>query len=353
MIGVIRTDASVAIGTGHLMRCLTLATALREQGAELAFVCRGLLENCTDLIIGQGFPVFHLPAISRFDPLLDADQTVVTPFFSRRPDWLIVDHYGLGMEWESRLRPCVRRLMVIDDLANRAHECDVFLDQNLSSDLRQQYDNLLPHGCRKFIGPRYTLLRDEFIEARRNLRERNGTVKRVLVFFGGSDPTNETEKALLALKQLNRANLDIDVVIGSANQNGFRIRSLSATMPNVTFHCQIANMAALMSLADLAIGAGGTTMWERCFLGLPALIIVVAANQSKPALAAKNAGLVFLAGNSEEISVDTLSAAIRQVLLQPNELKEMTSRCLALMGHRSGAVNDEILACLHEVTDEP
>lgn len=340
---IIRADASVDIGTGHIMRCLTLAEDLRKRKAEVAFICREMSGNCIELVMNQGFPVFRLPGIDEFDAVLDAELVASLPCLCKKPDWLIVDHYNINAEWELRIRPTVGRIMVIDDLANRSHDCDILLDQNLFENMQWRYHNLTPSGCRQFLGPRYALLRDEFIETRRTLRARDGIVHRILIFFGGSDPTNETEKALLALNQLNCQDINVDVVVGSANPNGDKIQRICTVMTNVTFHRQVANMATLMANADLALGAGGTTTWERCFLGLPTLVVVVADNQEKPAQATDHAGLARVVGESSVVTVDVLAAEICEALRKPSELVEMSKRCLSFMGQRNASVNSEIL----------
>lgn len=347
----IRADASIAIGTGHIMRCLTLAEALRWQKDDAVFICREVAGNCCDLIADKGFNVIRLPAAGEFDAAHDAEQ--MAEAFETRPDWLIVDHYGIGAAWEQQLRPHCGQIMVIDDLADRHHDCDLLLDQNLFDDMLQRYDTLVPPGCRLFLGPRYALLRDEFITAQQTLPQRDGMVRRILLFFGGSDPTNETEKALLAINRPRFRDISVDVVVGSANPKGDTIHNLCNAMENVTFHRQITNMAELMAKADLAIGAGGTATWERCILGLPTLVVVVADNQANPAQTADKAGVARLVGLSAEVTVSSLEMAIETALRNPAELAEMASRCRALMGVRNAPVHDEILTGLHGVSDAP
>lgn len=346
---VIRADASVAIGTGHIMRCLTLAETLRERGAAVMFVCREVAGNCCDLIQGKGFEVSRLPGAEPFSAVRDAGLTAAV--MGASADWLIVDHYALDAEWERRLRQHARRIMVVDDLADRPHDCDLLLDQNLFDDMELRYAGLTSPDCRLFLGPRYALLRDEFIAARRTLRKRDGSVRRLLLFFGGSDPTNETEKALQAVATPEFSALSIDVVVGAANPLGDRIQNICAGLPNVIFHRQVTHMAELMTRADLAVGAGGTATWERCFLGLPALTVVVADNQAKPAEAADRAGLTYLVGRSSDIDAPRLSEAFRRVLHQPLALAGMAARCLAFMGERDCPVHAGIVDILFEVTD--
>ena len=348
---VIRADASVAIGTGHIMRCLTLAEATRRRGAEVLFVCREVPGNCCGIIEERGFRVARLPAEEPFSCDRDAGEAALV--LGARPDWLLVDHYAIGAQWEGRLRPQVGRIAVIDDLADRRHDCDLLLDQNLFDDMASRYRGLTPAGCRLFLGPRHALLRDEFIAARRTLRQRDGSVRRILLFFGGSDPTNETEKALRAMAGLDRPQIAIDVVVGSSNPLGDRIGDICAGMPGASFHRQAANMAQLMARADLAMGAGGSATWERCFLGLPTFVVVVAQNQAEPARAADSAGLAWLLGASAGVGAESFGAAVGKALREPERVAEMARRCLAFMGERDAPVTEDIIDFLYEVPDAP
>jgi UDP-2,4-diacetamido-2,4,6-trideoxy-beta-L-altropyranose hydrolase len=342
---VVRADASVAIGTGHVMRCLTLAEVLREHGAEVAFASRDLPGSCCGLVEECGFTLFHLPGDAEID--VNRDAGITAEYLSCcRPDWLVVDHYGIDAEWERQQRPFVGGIMVIDDLADRKHDCDILLDQNFYDDMESRYDGLIPPGSRLFPGPAYALLRSEFIAARRTLRERDGRVRRILLFFGGTDPTNETGKALAALRTMDRLDIAADVVVGAANPNVTLIRELCSHLPQVSFHLQVNNMAEFMAMADLAIGAGGTTTWERCYLGLPTLIIVVADNQLVSSRMAASAGMARFVGQSGDVTADTLASACYDMIDRPADLVQMTNRCLSFMEPRDCSLHDDILTCL-------
>ncbi len=343
---VIRADASIEMGSGHVMRCLTLADALRERGAEVHFMCRDLPGHLGGVLADKGYPVHWLPAPGDDEAaipthtahsawlgvpwVVDADQTRERLAGLPEIDWLIVDHYALDRAWESRLRPLVQRIMVIDDLADRPHDCNLLLDQNLYEDMDQRYVGLVPADCRPLLGPRYALLRPEFREARKTLRQRDGVVRRMLVFFGGADPTNETAKALRAIQLLERPEIAVDVVVGAANPHRAEIEALCAALPNASFHCQVANMAELMARADLAIGASGVSTWERAALGLPALVVTVAENQKAIAYAADDNGLIICLGDKVQIKDTDWVMALRKVLSNPDLLVEMSSIALFL-----------------------
>jgi UDP-2,4-diacetamido-2,4,6-trideoxy-beta-L-altropyranose hydrolase len=343
---VIRADASIQIGSGHVMRCLTFADALRERGAEVYFICRELPGHLGGVLADKGYPVHWLPAPGNDGAAIpahtahsawlgvpwavDADQT--RDWLAGLPeiDWLIVDYYALDRAWETRMRPLVKRIMVIDDLADRPHDCDLLLDQNLYEGMEQRYAGLVPVDCRQLLGPRYALLRPEFREARQHLRQRDGVVRRILVFFGGADPTNETAKALRAIQMLDRPEIAVDVVVGAANPHRAEIEALCAKLPNASFHCQVTNMAELMARADLAIGATGVSTWERAVVGLPALVVTLAENQRAIAYAADYNGLLICLGDRVQIKVTDWVMALRKVLSNPDVLVEMSSIALFL-----------------------
>lgn len=343
----LRSDASTRIGSGHLMRCLTLAAALREAGDDATFICRDLPGNLIDLVVAQGFPVQRL-APPPPDVVLEmesghaawlgvpwqSDVQEVREVLGRLPrqDWLVVDSYALDCRWEEALRPLVGRIMVIDDLADRPHDCDLLLDQNLVPHPESRYTGLLPLNCRQLLGPRHALLRPEFWRERQRLQPRDGRVRRILIFFGGSDATNETAKALRALRLLDREGIAIDVVVGAANPHRQEIAALCKTLPRITYHCQIENIAELMARADLAIGAGGTTTWERCFLGLPSLTMVLAENQAQIAAAIAAAGATRNLGFHDQVTPEMIAAALRESFAAPEQLREMGKRAMAVMG---------------------
>ncbi len=336
---VIRADASVDIGSGHIMRCLTLASGLSGSGAEVSFISRELAGNMCDLIEAKGFKVYRLPepqgefkasGTGLYEKWLgvdkneDAKDTIEALSKGPRPDWLIIDHYAIDIVWEKALRPFVRAVMVLDDLADRRHDCDILLDQNLSDKPQERYDGLVSEGCRMLLGPRFMLLRPEFIEARKKTRTRTGRIERVLVFFGGSDPTDETTKTLRALNDPVFKDIKIDVVVGGSNARKDDIEAIGALMANVSFYCQTDAMCDLMSKADLAIGACGTTAWERCSLGLPAIVIVTAENQAEIAANLEKIGAIVSLGRSEYAGEGDISKKLLELMRSPERLKALS-----------------------------
>ncbi len=328
---VIRADASVAIGTGHVMRCLTLADALRDAGAEVSFICADLTGHLGDVIERAGHVVRLLSKDAAADWRSDAKSSAACIEGQGHVDWLIVDHYGLGAQWETALRRCAKRIMAIDDLAEKSHDCDALLDQNYHADMVRRHDGLLPDRCVRLLGPRYALLRPEFRLARQCVDRTGAAPGRLLIFFGGSDPTNETEKALHALRKLGRADLHADVIVGATNPNRDRIEKLCGGLPNVSYHCQISHIASLMACADIALGAGGVTTLERCCLGLPAVVVAVADNQIDVSVSMAEAGCIRFLGKAGDVSADDMANALRDLTDRPHELAEMSANGMAMV----------------------
>lgn len=332
---LIRTDASVEIGSGHLMRCLTLADQLRGEEAEVAFVCRDLPGGMFDLLDAREYRSAKLPLAEagKGAQQFDAEETTkaVWQLFPEGVDWVVVDHYELDAVWEHMLRPHARKLMVIDDLANRRHDCDLLLDQNYYRDQDLRYQGLVPEQCVTLLGPAYVLLRPEFADARQRLRARDGAVRRILVFLGGSDPTNQTQKVVEALKLLERPDIKVDVVVGSANPNRNTIQALCEELPNVTFHCQVSNIAELILNADIGIGAGGATMWERCCLGLPTITVVFAANQERTTEDVAEIEAIEYLGWAGHLGPEDYARAVTGMLMDSQRVMQIGNAALRVL----------------------
>lgn len=340
---VFRTDASLQIGSGHVMRCLTLADELRLRGAEVDFICREHHGNLIDFIEGKGYPVVRLPLQeagydAKPDDVSHAEWLGVSwqqdaidtcnALGEIKVNWLIIDHYAIDHRWESALIPQVCNLMVIDDLADRLHECDVLLDQNLFENMEVRYQNLVPDKCIRLLGPRFALLRPEFYEVRKALRQRDGSIGRVLVFFGGVDPTNETLKVLGSLSNITDRSFEVNVVVGSRNPHKEQIQSFCGEYDGFHCHCQVQNMAVIMAEADLAFGAGGSATWERCALGLPSFVTVIADNQKELAEFGARTGLFIKLGQSSDVSSSTILSALRFALNFPEALQHYSQNGL-------------------------
>lgn len=333
---VIRTDASLEIGTGHVMRCITLAKQLEREGANITFICRNFPGNSISYLQSQGFHVHALTLHEnqnhwqwmRENWKQDAEETKLTiTNLNKKIGLLIVDHYGLDAKWESKLRSDVNHIMVIDDLADRSHDCDLLLDQNYYLNMQIRYKGLVSDSCVQLLGPNYALLRDEFLSLDPQKINRDRNVKNILVFFGGTDPTGETIKTLQAIQRLNFSDVEFNVVVGVTNPRKGQIEKMCKSIPDVTFNCQVNNMAELMVKADLAIGAGGTTSWERCFLGLPSITIIVADNQKELSKAVAEKGAMYCLGTSTEVATKDINEKITELCNNPMKRSEMIQSC--------------------------
>ena len=334
-----RVDSSTQVGSGHLMRCLTLAGQLRKnKRAECLFICRDLPGNLSQLVIREGYSLKQLPsavpdsALTGYGKWLtvsqqqDAVETIDCLREAGKPDCLVIDSYAIDEVWEKQLRPYVGQIMVIDDLANRRHECDILLDQNFYLDKDTRYQGLVPSGCQLLLGPSYVLLRDEFYAERKKLRKRDGKIKNILVFYGGSDMSNETMKALHALIDWNHPEVDINVIVGESNPHRTEVEKFCYQYSNMEYYCQISNMAEFMNKADLALGAGGTTTWERCYLGLPAIVTAVAENQVHICRDCATAGYIYYIGNNL-VDVSRQISETMDALNQQDKLYELQKSC--------------------------
>ena len=324
---VFRVDASVQIGMGHLTRCLTLANALAERGAKSCFLLRSHAAGLVALVEGNGHDVTLLPdppagsrpetadagAYAHGLPTTWQQDAVLTSQAMDRigaADWLIVDHYALDFRWENACRHGASRLLAIDDLADRRHDCDLLLDQNLVREMHARYRDRVAETCVQLLGPRYALLRPDFAKQRRLLTGRSGEIGRILVCYGGSDPTNETAKAVRAIGSLRIPSVEVDVVVGPSNPHTDSIMRLCSGLSGARVYRGANNIAELMRRADLSIGAGGVMSWERCCLGLPAVLVDIAENQVGALAALADAGAALYLGSATEVTVEMVAEGL-------------------------------------------
>lgn len=337
---LLRCDASLSIGSGHVIRCRTLARILRQRGAEVIFLCRRQPGDLVALLEKE-FRVLALPEqplslcdglagrelykswIGCSQPQDSADcLTALSAAGVQSADWLVVDHYGLDVIWQSQILnslnrdgPC--RLLVIDDLADRLHRADLLLDQNFFGiETNHRYHQFLPAHCRQLLGPHYALLGPEYAQLQPLVPIRT-ELRRVLVFFGGVDPDNLTCRALEALTEDEFKHLAVDVVLGQQSLHRKCVEDLVSRRQFTTLHSALPSLAGLMARADLAIGAGGSTTWERACLKLPSLVVTIAANQQLFTEALSNAGHVQLLGDASTVNSEQIRLALSARLNDP------------------------------------
>lgn len=339
-----RADASIQIGTGHVMRCLTLAEELRRQGHKCQFICREHKGHLGELITEKGFELTMLQTdgstklessgderTAYADWLgaswqQDAEQTIaaLTPL---NADWLVVDHYALGAHWEKALRLCCNKIMVIDDLADRQHDCDLLLDQTFGRD-RADYLPLIPKKCQLLCGAQFALLRPEFAQWRDYSlkRRKQGNLQHLLINLGGVDKDNVTTQILEALVNASLpAVCRITVAMGATAPWIKEVEQQAKLLPWPTeVKVGVNNMAELMANSDLALGAAGATSWERCCLGLPSVMVVLAENQRTIAKNLEKQGLaLFLDRN--DISTENIKIKIKRLIQMADKFKYSAS----------------------------
>jgi len=315
---VIRVDASIQIGVGHVMRCLTLAKELKKNGADVLFVCRDYPGHLQDVIQKKGFIVklLLIPKTEykkqendpEYAPWLgvswEQDVEETKEFLGNEiVDWLIVDHYGIDFRWHDSFRRHTKNIMVIDDLADRKLNCDVLLDQTYGR-VKDAYASIVPEQSQLLLGTDYALLRPEFVQLRLKAmekRKKTMTIKRIVVSMGSMDPNNLTSQVLAGLTKVEWEEKPIvDVVLGSrAPKLKSVIDQSKGQILDINILQDVENMSELMLDADLAIGAGGTTSWERCCLGLPSLLVQLAENQKQVIAELVKAGAARSISNSD------------------------------------------------------
>lgn len=344
---VFRTDASAQMGTGHLMRCLTLASELRERGAASLFVCRHLPSSMATQLEQQGHQLRRLTSlaqpIAEDCPLAHADWLGTSWCADAEeardaiaglafvPDWLVVDHYALDARWERALRPSAKRILVIDDLGDRMHDCDCLLDQNMHSMPAARYQGKVGDTCRLLLGPRYALLRPEFAAVRMKRQGRHGAPRRVLVFMGGIDSANATQTVVRGVLALSAENLELEIVTTDANPNLAALHVEFGVLPNVGITVDAHDMAQRIAAADIAIGAGGGAMLERACLGLPTLTISIAENQEAGAESLGLIGATLYLGRSIDVNAGSVRDAMSVLLMSATLRSSLAERAAALV----------------------
>jgi UDP-2,4-diacetamido-2,4,6-trideoxy-beta-L-altropyranose hydrolase len=319
-----RADGGISIGTGHVVRCATLAATLRREGHEVHFVSRELPGHLIGWLRQQGFSISVLPddtrnAITQPRDAAESSDAIGDRYF----DWLVVDHYALDQPWEAEMARVAARILAIDDLG-RAHDCHLLLDQNYRNEIHERYVSRVPSHCVLLLGPQFALVRSEFAALRSvSLARLRTGLSRIVVFMGGTDSLNETTKALAGLVQARLAESFVDVVIGQGNPHRAEVEAACARLPKVELHIQTTRMAELLTAADLAICAGGSVTWERCVLGLPGMVVITAENQEAIARTVAAAGGHRLLGWHRDLTAEHYAQEIS--VLAGEDLRPMSA----------------------------
>lgn len=328
----IRVDGSSQIGLGHIMRCITLAKQFGSK-AEIDFLCGELPVSTLTMIKHAGFNVITLllPTDAIENQQLHAQHCL--SLLDRKYDLLIVDHYLLGREFTAIMRTAATVIMVIDDLANRKHDCDLLLDQNLYENLDSRYTGLVPEYCTMLLGPKYVLLRQEFYNKQNIARQ----PQHILVCFGGSDTFDLTSKVTNILNELKLLPFTADIVVGAGYDSPEKIEAITHKSKKMRLHVNATNMASLMQRANIMIGAGGSMHWERCVSGVAGVVITTAENQVETTrYLSQKKGCIWL---SEAAHFDSFKCkeSIKHALTHPEQMRDLANNASALVGNNTNA----------------
>jgi UDP-2,4-diacetamido-2,4,6-trideoxy-beta-L-altropyranose hydrolase len=318
MVFVFRVDASDIIGTGHVMRCLTLALFLRSLKHNCIFICRKHPKNLIPLIKSHGFEVFELPTQDSFktsdeyaswlgvEAQLDAEKTI-DAISHLNIDWLIIDHYGIDARWHMLAGQATKaKILVLDDLANRDYYCDILIDQNLHSNT-QEYIHKVPSKTKLLMGTKYALLREEFLKNRLktiNTRRSDGPINKILIAFGGVDIHDYSSACIRLLSKMRLApHVRVTVLLGQTAQHIENVKKIiEETSLNMQLIHDSNRVADILIDTDICIGASGSMSWERFCLGVPSIQLTTANNQQRVSAAIQQAKAAKILLNLNELS---------------------------------------------------
>lgn len=349
-----RVDSSKNIGSGHVIRCLRIANKLRDKNADCSFICKELSGNLIKLIKDHGFKVFLLTnEIIKYN---ENSSIIVDKLFNWKNDalqtakilknlqtnTLIVDHYDIDKKWEEYQKPYCKKIMAIDDLDNRIHSVDIILDQNLFPNIQRRYLNS-NKNCKKFIGLEYAFLDPNFIKKRKLIKRQKKEVSKIFIYLGNTGSSNILRRILKVFIDNSLNKFKVEVIFTGDAEERNKIINLSKNHKFIKLLDTQPNLADIMSSADLSIGAGGLTTWERIYLGLPSAVVTVADNQKECSEYLNSLGLIWLIGHHDQVGDNKITDDIKKLLSSEN-LFDFSKRCLSVnIGTKSSEVINEIL----------
>ncbi|MDO6568442.1 UDP-2,4-diacetamido-2,4,6-trideoxy-beta-L-altropyranose hydrolase [Alteromonas sp. 1_MG-2023] len=333
-----RVDGSTAMGFGHIMRCLALAEQLK-QNHDIYFLSSALPSNIAAKIDAAGATLILVSIDSvGFDAVDDADSKQLEMWqklhaneclahVNEKLDLLFVDHYQLSAPFSDTMRSKAEQIVVIDDLANRVHDCDILVDTNFYHDYKTRYNGLVPAHCQTLLGPTYAFLRGEFFCIDNKMRANN----HFLVCFGGSDPTNLTERVVDILTALKSSTFTADIIVGPGYQYIHSLLPKIQGLSGLNLHQNCTYMGSLMQGASFMIGAGGSMHWERAKSGVAGLIITLAENQKETTRALHDQLCCVWLGNENDIADEQIQKAISNALQSPDQMRYLASNAAKLV----------------------
>jgi UDP-2,4-diacetamido-2,4,6-trideoxy-beta-L-altropyranose hydrolase len=337
---LVRADASTRIGTGHVMRCLALAQAWQDQGGTALFALAGLPSPIDARLADENIPVLRIGARPGSD---DDARELADLAGEREADWVVVDGYHFGADYQLVLKDAGLQLLMLDDFVHAEHyAADIVLNQNLGAD-DYRYPNREGYTC-PLLGPSYALLRREFRPWRQWRRQPPRSVHNVLISLGGADPDNVSGKVVEAVKPLTAGGIEAVVVAGASNPHLAALRTAVRGFEHVIrVQSSVGNMPALMAWADVAVGAGGSSCLERAFLGLPSLLVILADNQVGAAAACAKAGIAQNLGWHDRLSAPEIRDALAELIRRRDLRAVMAGRGPDLVDGRGA---ERVIACL-------
>jgi len=350
----IRVDSGLDVGLGHVMRCFAIAEIIKKMNFNVYFISRKNKGNIIKKIEKSGYAVFSLNStllgLSKSHWKNDATKTIrIIKKFENQENFLLLDNYELGKMWETDLKSVVSKLIVIDDFLNRVHNCDLFINQNINTS-KNLLDRKIPKNCKKLLGLEYVLLRKEFMDIKKIVKKHSGEVNRIFISFGGSDKNNEVSKVLKAIKKISTKKFFVDVIIGKSDKNTKKIKEMCLKIDNCTYHYQPKNIAKIMNKADLGIGAGGMMIWERCILGLPSIVSIMAKNQEYSVNTASKFGCIRNLGKVGKLSSKDYFNAIK--FFNSKKLTEMQNNCIKLIDGKGAERVAKQISLLRMINNE-
>ncbi|MFP6714752.1 MAG: UDP-2,4-diacetamido-2,4,6-trideoxy-beta-L-altropyranose hydrolase [Alphaproteobacteria bacterium] len=315
-----RANGGPGVGNGHIIRCLALAQGLSSLG-------------WSTMLAASEVTFSTMPQASEFDRMIHLDANMdevkrLAGVIEGKADLLVIDDYAQDIQFEESCRIWARKILVIDDLANRHHDADYIVDPGTQS--VTSYDSLVPRHCQRLLGPKWVLLRPEFSVERRTVlgrRQLVAPVRRILIAIGGADGRNLTPSLISAATAATAGlNVSLDVILGGYASSLAAVREMQQQEPaSFDLHVDTDKVASLMSSADVAIGACGVGSWERCAMGLPTIGIITAENQKPLASVLYEAGAIDLIGESAEATEAGIEAAITSLLNNPHVRQTMSA----------------------------
>jgi len=350
----IRVDSGHKIGSGHIHRCLFVGIFLRNNGFNPIFICRNFPGSIWHEIKQNGFEYVLLPSDERFafsvfsstfsvedyeNMALDADECAdvfAQHYAGQKIAWAITDHMLIRKPWQTRFSSKMNcKLLAIDGQANVAHHADVLLDPQIHENPTEKWDGLLPSFCTIFNGPTCLPLSPAFESARNKAQVRTGILNKVLVCFGGTDFNDlvyRTTSAMISwLRQAASKKINIDIAVPAHLQSVNRLEELVAVDSRFQLHVGVNDLSPFMVAADLAIGGGGIMLWERCLLGLPAIVVPLSENQKKPIELLESKGAVISVTSPDQGYEASFGKALTDIYQKPGILSNMSSAAFDIM----------------------